>query len=90
MKLQQSLAVRFAVFAALWGTFLFASNVSAHIRITPVGRMGTSDAVKFIQNNRNRKACMSPKTHVGFYVFKILFAIAVIWRRMQSSIVFFT
>ena len=52
MKLQQSLAVRFAVFAALWGTFLFASNVSAHIRISPVGRMGTSDAVKFIQNNR--------------------------------------
>lgn len=27
-------------------------NTSAHIRITPVGRMGTSDAVKFVQPNR--------------------------------------
>lgn len=51
MKLQRPLALRFSV-AALLGTFIFAPNVSAHIRITPVGRMGTSDAVKFIQNNR--------------------------------------
>ena len=33
---------------------LFATATShAHIRISPVGRMGTSDRVKFIQNNKN-------------------------------------
>ena len=29
------------------------ATAHAHIRISPVGRMGTSDRVKFIQNNKN-------------------------------------
>jgi hypothetical protein len=37
---------------ALLGLLMGAANANAHIRISPVGRMGTSDAVKFIQNNR--------------------------------------
>ncbi len=31
---------------------LAASQAEAHIKITPVGRMGTGDAFKFIQNNK--------------------------------------
>ncbi|MBN8540657.1 MAG: hypothetical protein J0L82_09745 [Deltaproteobacteria bacterium] len=38
--------------AAVLGFVFVVSTADAHIRITPVGRMGTSDAVKFIQNNR--------------------------------------
>ncbi|MBK9323487.1 MAG: hypothetical protein IPM97_11200 [Bdellovibrionaceae bacterium] len=34
------------------GLVLIVGEAEAHIRITPVGRMGTSDAVKFIQRNR--------------------------------------
>ncbi len=30
---------------------LFAERSFAHIRVTPAGRMGTSDQIKFIQNN---------------------------------------
>lgn len=34
------------------GAFISAPLASAHIRITPAGRMSTNDAVKFIQPNR--------------------------------------
>ena len=37
---------------AVFGLLIVASTANAHIRISPVGRMGTSDATKFIQNNR--------------------------------------
>ena len=38
---------------ALISVSMFALQAHAHIRITPAGRMGTSDRVKFIQNNKN-------------------------------------
>lgn len=41
-----------ALGAMVIGGFVLTNETSAHIRISPVGRMGTSDAVKFIQNNR--------------------------------------
>lgn len=48
-----SSAVRNGILAGILLTGIGFNEAEAHIRITPAGRMGTSDRVKFIQNNKN-------------------------------------
>lgn len=50
MHLAQRLTVSLL---ALVSVIAVSLEAQGHIRITPVGRMGTSDRVKFIQNNKN-------------------------------------